>query len=134
MNKTIKEMQHEIIQEMSRLNDWIDKYEYIIQLGKQHPAIDNTLRTQENAIPGCQSNVWIIPQKDGDRMSFLADSDSAIIRGMLVLLLRIFNHQTSEAIRHANLFFLKETGLVNQLSPSRANGLMAIIKQFRSFD
>jgi len=130
---TINEAQNQIIQEMTGLDDWFDKYEYIIGLGKKHPPLKEQYKTEENAIPGCQSNVWIHAEPNGNTIRFSAYSDSKIIQGILVLLLRVFNNRLPEDIEAADLFFINETGLSVHLSPSRANGLQSIVKQFQLY-
>ncbi len=128
---TINETQQQIIREMSGLDDWLEKYQYIIDLGKNLAALDQKGKTEAHAVPGCQSGVWLYAERCDGKLRFSADSDSAIIRGMLVFLLRIFNDRVPADIAAADLFFLDQTGLSSQLSPSRANGLKMIIRRFR---
>jgi cysteine desulfuration protein SufE len=130
---TINDIQDRIIEEMSRLDDWLSKYEYLIHLGRHFTPLAEDLRTDENAMPGCQSNVWLTAETSGDVMSFQADSDSLITRGMLALLLRVLNHQSPRDIAECDLYFLERIGLRNNLSPSRANGLAAMVKQLKAF-
>jgi cysteine desulfuration protein SufE len=128
----INDIQEQIIEEMSRLDDWIAKYEYLIGLGKDLTPLTEDLRTEENALPGCQSNVWLIPEMAGDAMSYLADSDSLITRGILALLLRVLNHQPPREIVECDLYMLDRIGLSTNLSPSRANGLVAMVRQMKA--
>jgi cysteine desulfuration protein SufE len=130
---TIIEAQNQIIQEMTGLDDWFDKYEYIIGLGKENPPFKEQYKTEKYAIPGCQSNVWIHAEPNGNAIRFSAYSDSKIIQGILVLLLHVLNNRLPEDIETADLFFINETGLNAHLSPSRANGLQLIIKQFQLY-
>lgn len=130
---TIDEAQNRIIREMSDLDDWLDKYEYIIGLGKKHVGMDERYKTEENAIPGCESNVWIHAEKNGNALRFLADSDSVITKGILALLLRVLDNRSPEEITLADLFFIAETGLSAHLSPSRATGLKSIVNRFKSY-
>lgn len=123
-------IQKNIVEEMNHLGDWMGKYEYLIGLGKNHPSMDAAYKIELYAIPGCQSSVWIVAEQKENKMHFMADSDSLIIKGFLVLLLQIYNNRTMEEISQIDLFFLKETGLITHLSPSRANGLKIIINQF----
>ncbi|AQT70153.1 Cysteine desulfuration protein SufE [Anaerohalosphaera lusitana] len=128
---TINEIQDKIIAEMSQLDDWFDVYEYLIELGKSHPAMDESLKTQENALPGCQSKVWLITDKHNSTLHFSADSDSAIVKGLLALLLKVLNDQSPSEIASADLYFTEKIGLTSNLSPSRANGLATIISQIK---
>ena len=129
---TINEIQREIIAEMAGLDDWLDKYEYLITQGKQLPSQAVEFRIDTNALPGCQSKVWITAQYQDNIMNFHADSDSQITRGILALLLRVLDHQSPAAIIQTDLFFIRDIGLSTNLSPSRANGLASIVKQLKS--
>ncbi|MFW6129388.1 MAG: SufE family protein [Candidatus Aminicenantaceae bacterium] len=129
----INHIQNEIIQEMSGLDDWMDKYEYLINLGRNFSPPEGKFKTDENALKGCQSKVWINAELKGNKISFLADSDSLITRGILALLLRVLNHQHPEDIANSDLYFIDQIGLSTNLSPSRADGLASIIKQFKHF-
>ncbi len=128
---TIDERQDGIIEEFSTLEDWFDKYEYLIALGKQAPVHDRELRSQNHALEGCQSNVWLRAKMDDGRLRLSADSDSTITRGMLVLLLRILDNQPPADIANARLFFLDALGLKTHLSPTRANGLATILREIK---
>lgn len=129
---TIDAIQQQIIAEMSGLDDWLDKYEYLIKLGKKLPEQGPAFKNQNNALPGCQSQVWLTAEYRDNIVDFQADSDSQIIRGILALLLRVMNHQPAVEIGRADLFFIRDTGLSTNLSPSRANGLASIVKQLKS--
>lgn len=129
----IDHIQNEIIQEMSGLREWMDKYEYLINLGRSFDRPDEKFRTEHNAMSGCQSEVWISAELKHNKVSFSADSDSLIVRGMLALLLRVLNNQPPRDIVHSNLYFIDRTGLSTHLSPSRATGLASIVKQLKLY-
>jgi len=129
----IKDIQDEIIDEFEFLEDWMERYEHIIALGKSLPIIDEKHKTDENLINGCQSKVWIHADKIDDRIVFTAESDAILTKGIISLLLRVFSNQTSEAILNAELDFIDKIGLKEHLSPTRANGLLAMIKQIKLY-
>lgn len=129
----IDDIQDEIIEEMSGLDDWMAKYEYLINLGRSLKPADNRFKTEENALTGCQSRVWISAELKATKISFQADSDSMIIRGMLALLLRVLNNQPPKEVTNSNLYFIDRIGLSTNLSPSRANGLASIVKQLKYY-
>ena len=126
---TIQEIQQEIVEEFSMFDDWMDKYEYIIELGKQLPAIDESLKKDEFLIQGCQSRVWLVPQFTDGKINFLADSDAIITKGIVSLLLKVFNNRTADEIKSSDLFFIDQIGLKDNLSPNRANGLASMIEK-----
>jgi cysteine desulfuration protein SufE len=128
---TIDEAQDAIIDEFVRLRDWLDKYEYLIDLGNKHNPPVEGFKIDRNALQGCQSQVWISVAVADGKLSFLADSDSVIIKGILALLLRVLNGRPPAEVATADLYFLKEIGLSTNLSPARANGLAAIVKHLR---
>lgn len=128
----IDEIQEKIIEEMSLLNDWMDKYKYLIELGKSLRSMDEKFKTDENALPGCQSNVWIKAEINDNKIIFSADSDSLITKGLLALLLRVLNNRPPKEVVQAELYFIEEVGLSTNLSPSRANGLALVVKQLKS--
>lgn len=132
MSKKINKIQDEIIDEFSTLNDWFDKYEYLINRGKSLEPLDEKLKSEENSISGCQSQVWIKAEMRDERIHYLADSDSLITKGMISLLLRVLNNQFPEDIVNSDLYFIDKIGLNSNLSPARANGLMSIVKQIKS--
>lgn len=128
---TTNDIQDKIIAEFSRLPDRIDKCEYLIELGKGHTIIDTRLKVEQYMLRGCQSQVWIYAEVKDNRLSFLVDSDSIIIKGILVLLLRVLNNQQPKEVAQADLYFVKAVGLSTNLSPTRANGVASIIKQMK---
>ncbi|MGD8534972.1 MAG: SufE family protein [Candidatus Aminicenantes bacterium] len=128
---TINDIQDKIIEEFSALDDWIDKYEYLINLGKKLNPLAADLKTEDNAIKGCQAQVWISAELKNGKMSFSADSEALITKGLIALLLRVVNHQTPEDIVNSDLYFIEETGLSSHLSPSRADGLASIVKHIK---
>jgi cysteine desulfuration protein SufE len=129
--QTIQEIENEIIEEFSGFDDWMDKYEYIIELGKDLPLIDQKHKVDNNLIHGCQSQVWLHAQKNAETIQFSADSDAIITKGIIALLVRVFNNQKAENILQADLNFIDEIGLKEHLSPTRANGLVGMIKKIK---
>ncbi|MDX1829766.1 MAG: SufE family protein [Lutibacter sp.] len=130
---TIKEIQEEIIDEFSMFEDWMERYEYIIEIGKSIPLIDEAEKKDENLITGCQSKVWLHSKIEGDTLTFSADSDAILTKGIVALLLRVFNHQTPKEILEADTNFIDKIGLKEHLSPTRANGLVSMIKQIKLY-
>ena len=130
---TIKEIQEEIIDEFSMFEDWMERYEYIIELGKSLPLIKEAYKTDNNLIIGCQSKVWLQAEIEEDKMNFTADSDAILTKGIVAVLLRVFNHQKPKDILDADLYFVDEIGLKEHLSPTRANGLVSMIKQIKLY-
>ncbi|HSQ47314.1 MAG TPA: SufE family protein [Lutibacter sp.] len=130
---TIKEIQEEIIDEFSFLEDWMERYEYMIELGKSLPMIKDEFKTDSNLISGCQSKVWLQSEIDGDNIKFTADSDAILTKGIVALLLRVFNNQKPKDILDADLYFVDKIGLKEHLSPTRANGLVSMIKQIKLY-
>lgn len=130
---TIKEIQEEIIDEFSMFEDWMERYEYIIDLGKSLPLINETYKLDENLIKGCQSKVWLYSELKSDTIEFTADSDAILTKGIVALLLRVFSNQTPQAILEANTDFIDEIGLKEHLSPTRANGLVSMVKQIKMY-
>ncbi|CAM1371537.1 Uncharacterized SufE-like protein R01000 [Tenacibaculum litoreum] len=130
---TIKEIQEEIIDEFSMFEDWMERYEYIIELGKSLPLIDEAYKLDENLIKGCQSKVWLHSKLKGDTIEFTADSDAILTKGIVALLLRVFSDQTPKAILDADTDFIDEIGLKEHLSPTRANGLVSMVKQIKMY-
>ena len=130
---TIKEIQEEIVDEFSMFDDWMDRYEYIIELGKSLPLIKEEFKLDENLINGCQSKVWLHSKIKNDFIEFTGDSDAILTKGIVALLLRVFNRQKAEAILNANMDFIDEIGLKEHLSPTRANGLVSMIKQIKLY-
>lgn len=130
---TIKEIQEEIIDEFSMFDDWMQRYEYIIELGKSLPIIEDAYKTEENTIKGCQSKVWLHAEKQNDLVVYTADSDAILTKGIIAILIRVFSNQNAQAILEADTAFIDEIGLKEHLSPTRANGLVSMIKQIKMY-
>jgi cysteine desulfuration protein SufE len=130
---TIDELQDEIIEEFLSFEDWLDKYEYIIGLGKDLKVIDEKYKTSDNLIKGCQSNVWLYATLEGNIIVFSADSDAIITKGIISLLIRVLSNRTPDEIINANLYFIDKIGLKENLSPTRANGLLSMIRQIKLY-
>ena len=130
---TIKEIQEEIIDEFSMFDDWMDRYEYIIELGKSLPIINSEYKLDENLIKGCQSKVWLYSELENDTIKFTADSDAILTKGIVALLLRVYSNQKPANILAAETSFIDEIGLKEHLSPTRANGLVSMIKQIKMY-
>lgn len=130
----IEARQQEIIEEFSVFGDWMEKYEYIIDLGKELPLIDEAHKTEDNLIKGCQSRVWLHADQDSTgKIQFTADSDAIITKGMVALVIRVLNDQKPEDIAAADLHFVNDIGLREHLSPTRSNGLASMIKQMKLY-
>ena len=129
----IKKIQEEIIDEFSMFDDWMQRYEYIIDLGKNLPLIQEEFKTDDNLIKGCQSKVWLKGEKNDDKIVFTADSDAILTKGIIAILIRVFSNQTSAEILDANMDFIDEIGLKEHLSPTRANGLVSMIKNIKMY-
>ncbi|WP_269686124.1 SufE family protein [Flavobacterium lacustre] len=130
---TIKEIQDEIIDEFSLFDDWMQRYEYIIDLGKSLPLIEEEAKTDENLIKGCQSKVWLQGQQAGDKIVFTADSDAILTKGIIAILIRAFSNQKAADILDADMDFIDAIGLKEHLSPTRANGLVSMIKNIKMY-
>ena len=130
---TIKEIQEEIIDEFSMFDDWMERYEYIIELGKSLPIIDAAYKLDENLIKGCQSKVWLYSELENDTIKFTADSDAILTKGIVALLLRVYSNQKPTNILAADTNFIDEIGLKEHLSPTRANGLVSMVKQIKMY-
>lgn len=130
---TIKEIQDEIVDEFSMFDDWMQRYEYIIDLGKALPLIDEKFKTEENIIKGCQSKVWLQGEENNGKIVFTADSDAILTKGIIAILIRAFSNQNASDILEANTDFIDEIGLKEHLSPTRANGLVSMIKQIKMY-
>jgi cysteine desulfuration protein SufE len=130
---TITAIQEEIIDEFSMFDDWMQRYEYMIDLGKSLPIIDENLKTDELLIKGCQSKVWLNADLVNDKVVFTADSDAIITKGIIAILIRVFSNQSPEDIINANTDFIDKIGLKEHLSPTRANGLVSMIKQLKLY-
>jgi cysteine desulfuration protein SufE len=130
---TIQEIQDTIVDEFSMFDDWMQRYEYIIDLGKALPLIDEQYKTEDNIIKGCQSKVWVHAEQNEDKIVFTADSDAILIKGIIAILIRAFSNQKAADILEANTDFIDEIGLKEHLSPTRANGLVSMIKQIKMY-
>jgi cysteine desulfuration protein SufE len=130
---TIKEVEQQIVEEFSIFTDWLDKYEYIIELGKSLPIINEKGKDEKNLIKGCQSRVWLAADYIDGKIFFTADSDAIITKGIISLLVRVFSGRTPQEIIDADLLFIKEIGLEENLSPTRANGLLSMIRQIKFY-
>ena len=130
---TISEIENEIIEEFSMFDDWMEKYEHIIELGKDLPIIDQEHKLEVNLIKGCQSRVWINAEVKNREISYTADSDAIITKGIIALLVRVLNKQDAKEIVGAKLAFIDEIGLKEHLSPTRSNGLVSMIKQMKVY-
>ncbi len=129
---SIQEKQQEIIDEFAIYDDWMDKYEYIIELGKSVPTLSPDLKTQERLIEGCQSNVWLATEIKDGKMQFSADSDAIITKGIIGLLIHVYNNESPAAILQSELFFINQIGLAEHLSPTRANGLLSMVQRMKT--
>ncbi|MCH5230688.1 MAG: SufE family protein [Muribaculaceae bacterium] len=131
---TINETQDEIIAEFSDLTDWMDRYAYIIDLGNTLPPYPESEKIPANIIEGCQSRVWISAKKNDDNtIHFEADSDALIVKGIIALLLKVLNDRTPDELLNADLYFIEKIGLKEHLSPTRSNGLLAMVKQIHNY-
>ena len=129
----IQSIQEEIVAEFSFFEDWMQRYEHMIELGKSLPLIAPEFKTEDNIIKGCQSKVWVHAELDADKLVFTADSDAIITKGIIALLIRVFSHQTPADILAAETDFIDQIGLKEHLSPTRANGLLSMIKQMKLY-
>jgi cysteine desulfuration protein SufE len=130
---TIKEIQEDLIDEFAMFDDWMQKYEYMIDLGKTLPLIKADLKTDDKLIKGCQSKVWLQSEMQEDKIVFTADSDAIITKGIIAILIRVFSNQTPDAIVASDTDFIAEIGLQDHLSPTRANGLVSMVKQMKLY-
>lgn len=130
---TIKEIQDQIIEEFSSFEDWMDKYNYLIELGRDCPIIEEKDKKETNIIKGCQSRVWVSAELIDGKMDIKADSDAVITKGIVTLLLRVFNNQPPQEVYDSELYFIDEIGLSTHLSPTRSNGLVAMVKQIKLY-
>ena len=130
---TIKEIQEDIVDEFSMFDDWMQRYEYIIELGKSLPIIDEAYQVEENLIKGCQSRVWLYAEERDGKLFFTANSDAILTKGIVAILIRVFTNQPAKEILDADMGFIDEIGLKEHLSPTRANGLVSMIKQIKMY-
>lgn len=129
----IKEIEQQIIDEFNVFEDWMDKYNYLIELGRECPIIDEKDKKEENLIKGCQSRVWVSAKLDNGKMDIKADSDAVITKGIITLLLRVYNNQDPQEVYDSELTFIDDIGLKTHLSPTRSNGLLSMIKQIKLY-
>lgn len=129
----LEERQQEVIDEFSMFGDWMSKYEYLIELGKELPLIDASLKKEDNLIKGCQSKVWLHASLTDGKVIFTADSDAIITKGIIALMVRVLSGLAPEEIANAELHFIDEIGLKEHLSPTRSNGLLAMVKQMKFY-
>lgn len=129
----IQEIQNDIIEEFSMFDNWEERYQYMIDLGKTLPLIDEQYKTKEHIIKGCQSKVWVHAEMNNGKVEFTADSDAIITKGIIAILIRVFSNQSPKAIIEANTDFIDKIGLKEHLSPTRANGLVSMIKQLKMY-
>ncbi len=130
---TINELQDEIIEEFSGLDDWMDRYQLLIDLGNEQAPLDEKYKTEQNLIDGCQSRVWLQADYEDGKIHFTAESDALIVKGIVALLIRVFSDQTPQDILDADLYFIEQIGLKEHLSPTRSNGLLAMVKQIKTY-
>ncbi|GHV09924.1 Fe-S metabolism protein SufE [Bacteroidia bacterium] len=131
--KTINEIQHEIIEEFSAFEDWMDKYALLIEMGNELSPLDEKYKTQNNLIEGCQSRVWLQADNVDGKIIFQGDSDAVIVKGIVFLLIRALSGHTPDEIVHADLYFIDAIGLKEHLSPTRSNGLVSMLKQMKLY-
>ena len=129
----IDEIQNEIIEEFSFFDDWMERYEYIIDLGRSLPLIEEKYKDEAHLIKGCQSQVWLHAEMKDDKIEFTADSDAVITKGIIALLIRVLSGQSAQAITEADLYFIDKIGLKAHLSPTRSNGLVSMVKQMKLY-
>jgi cysteine desulfuration protein SufE len=130
---TINEVQNSIIEEFSLFDDWMDKYNLLIDLGKELAVIDPKYKVKDFLIEGCQSKVWLHPQYDGKIITFTADSDAIITRGIVALLIKVLSNRSPEEIINTDLYFIEKIGLRQNLSPTRSNGLLSMVRQMKLY-
>lgn len=132
-NRSINEIQDEIIEDFSQVEDWMDRYQMIIDLGEELEPIDESERTATNLIEGCQSSVWLVCEEHNGRLLFRGDSNALIVKGLVSLLLSVVSNHTPQEILDADLYFIQRIGLSEHLSPTRSNGLLSMVKQIRMY-
>ncbi|WP_395767968.1 SufE family protein [Aquirufa sp.] len=133
MAATINETQEELIEEFGLFDDWADKYEYLIDLGKKLSPMSESFKTEENVIKGCQSKVWLHAEKQGDLIVFQADSEAIIVKGMISMLIRVLSNHTPSEIMQADLYFIDQIGMAQHLAQTRSNGLVSMVKQMKNY-
>ena len=131
--KTINELQDEVIEEFSDFDDWMDKYQLLIDLGNEQEPLDEKYKTEQNLIDGCQSRVWLQADMEDGNVVFQAESDALIVKGIIALLIKVVSGHTPDEILNSDLYFIEKIGLKEHLSPTRSNGLLAMVKQMRMY-
>ena len=132
-NKTIEQIEQEIIEEFSLFDSWDDKYEYIIDLGKKLPPLNDHYKKDENKVRGCQSTVWLVADYHDGRIYYKAESDAVIVKGLISMLIRVLSGQTPDDIVNAKLDFIREIGMMSHLAQTRSNGLLSMVKQMKNY-
>ena len=131
--KTINELQDEVIEEFSDFDVWMDKYQLLIDLGNEQEPLDEKYKTEQNLIDGCQSRVWLQADMEDGNVVFQAESDALIVKGIIALLIKVVSGHTPDEILNSDLYFIEKIGLKEHLSPTRSNGLLAMVKQMRMY-
>lgn len=131
--QTINEIQDEIVEEFSELDDWMDRYQLLIDIGSEQEPLPDSDKTEQNIIEGCQSRVWLVCDERDGRLGFRAESDALIVKGIVTLLIRVLSDHTPDEILNADLYFIEKIGLREHLSPTRSNGLLAMLRQMRMY-
>ena len=131
--KTINELQDEVIEEFSDFDDWMDKYQLLIDLGNEQEPLDEKYKTEQNLIDGCQSRVWLQADMEDGNVVFQAESDALIVKGIIALLIKVVSGHTPDEILNSDLYYIEKIGLKEHLSPTRSNGLLAMVKQMRMY-
>jgi len=131
--KTIAEIEDEIVEEFALFDNWNDKYEYIIDLGKKLPPLEDQYKLDENRVRGCQSTVWLVADYKNGKVYFKAESDSVIVKGLISMLIRVLSGQTPDEIINARLEFIQKIGMTTHLAQTRSNGLLSMVKQMKNF-
>ncbi len=132
-DKTIAEIENEIVEEFSLFDDWDDKYEYIIDLGKKLSPLEDQYKKEENRVRGCQSTVWLVADYIDGKVFYKAESDAIIVKGLISMLIRVLTGQTPDAIVNARLNFINEIGMISHLAQTRSNGLLSMVKQMKNY-
>ncbi|TKK69193.1 SufE family protein [Ilyomonas limi] len=132
-HKTIDEIENEIVEEFSLFDNWDDRYEYIIDLGKKLPPIKEAYRRDENKVKGCQSSVWLVAHYNNGKIFYEADSDAVIVKGLISMLIRVLSGQNADDIVNAKLDFINKIGMMNHLAQTRSNGLLSMVKQMKNY-
>ncbi|SDD62051.1 SufE family protein [Niabella drilacis] len=132
-SKSIPEIEQEIVEDFSLFDSWDDKYEYIIDLGKKLPPLDDAFKKEENKVKGCQSTVWLVADYIGGKVIYKAESDAIIVKGLISMLIRVLSHHTPDEILDADMDFINKIGMTSHLAQTRSNGLRAMVKQMKHY-